>query len=155
MRTCYLCLSLHYRERVNETSLPSSLPATLVGSRYVAKSQHLNLANLIEDMTCFRTFGTHATPTRSYLQHQPDDEDHREAGHDVGMVLDDELMAQKGWILVGRLSSHTRLDGHCVAVFRLSFGLRLLVTGLRSIFSGYRQFLSSQSKHELFRPSYT
>jgi len=37
----------------------------------------------------------------AHLNHESDDDDHGHAGHDVCMVLDDELMAEYGQILVG------------------------------------------------------
>lgn len=42
------------------------------------------------------------------MEHKSYDEDHRDAGDDVGMILDDEVMAQDWRILVRRSS----LDSH-------------------------------------------
>ena len=44
---------------------------------------------------------------RRHLEHEAHDEDHGHAGHDVGMVLDHELMAENGGILRA-----PPLDGH-------------------------------------------
>ena len=45
---------------------------------------------------------------RRHLEHEPDDEDHGDAGDDISMVLDDELMAEdRGVLGVGpSLDSH-------------------------------------------------
>jgi hypothetical protein len=40
---------------------------------------------------------------RRYLHHESEDEDHRNAGHDVGVILNDELMAEYRRVLVGAL----------------------------------------------------
>ena len=41
----------------------------------------------------------------TYLHHETNDENHRHAGHDVRVILYDELMAQNRGILVGVLSA--------------------------------------------------
>lgn len=38
----------------------------------------------------------------AHLDHETHDDDHGHAGHDVCMVLDDELVAEHGQVLVGR-----------------------------------------------------
>lgn len=39
----------------------------------------------------------------TYLDHESDDEEHRDAGHDVAMVLNDELVAEDRRVLGRRL----------------------------------------------------
>jgi hypothetical protein len=46
------------------------------------------------------TFGPYAAPILyTYLDHKSDDEEHRDAGHDVAMVLNDELVAEDRRVL--------------------------------------------------------
>lgn len=49
---------------------------------------------------------------RTHLDHQADHEHHGDAGDDVRMILDDELVTEERRILRGRFARKTRLDGH-------------------------------------------